>query len=76
MTDAVLVVNAGSSSIKFSFFAVRGDGLDLVVRGQAEGLYAHPRFVAKDGMGSVVSEKSWGDGTNLGHDGAWHPPPK
>ena len=70
MTDAVLVVNAGSSSIKFSLFAARGNELDLVVRGQAEGLYAHPRFVAKDRTGGVVSEKSWDDGTNLGHDGA------
>jgi len=70
MTDAVLVVNAGSSSIKFSLFAARGDELDLVVRGQTEELYARPRFVAKDRTGGVVNEKSWGDGTNLGHDGA------
>ncbi|HEY6507427.1 MAG TPA: hypothetical protein VIY56_05400, partial [Vicinamibacterales bacterium] len=70
MTEAVLVVNAGSSSIKFSLFAARGNELDLVVRGQAEGLYAHPRFVAKDRAGGVVSERSWDDGTKLGHDGA------
>ena len=70
MTDAVLVVNAGSSSIKFSLFAMRGDDLDLVVRGQVEGLYAQPRFVATDPMGRVVSAKSWDDGRQLGHDGA------
>ena len=70
MTDVVLVVNAGSSSIKFSIYAARRAELELLVRGQAEGLYAQPRFVAKNQAGEVVSEKSWGEGTRLGHDGA------
>jgi len=68
--DAIAVLNAGSSSIKFSVFAARGDALELTVRGQAEGLYTAPRFVAKDAAGKVIGEKSWGDGVKLGHDGA------
>src|SRR5262245_66367397 len=68
--DAIAVVNAGSSSLKFSLFAVRGNALELTVHGQAEGLYTAPRFVAKDAAGRIVDEKSWGDGTALGHDGA------
>lgn len=70
MTDAVLVVNAGSSSIKFSIFGARGVDLELVVRGQVEGLYSHPRFVAKNEAGGVVGEKAWDAGTKVGHDGA------
>jgi acetate kinase len=70
MTDAILVVNAGSSSIKFSLFAARGVELELVVRGQVEGLYTHPRFVVKDQTGEVVGGKSWDEGAKLGHDGA------
>jgi len=70
MADAILVVNAGSSSIKFSLFVARGGSLDVTVRGQVEGLYTSPRFVAKDDAGKAVSEKSWGDGTKLGHAGA------
>jgi acetate kinase len=70
MTDAILVLNAGSSSIKFSLFATSGQVLSLVARGQAEGLYTAPRFVAKDAAGEVVDEKAWGDGVALGHDGA------
>jgi acetate kinase len=70
MSDAILVLNAGSSSIKFSVFVQRNGGLDLALRGQAEGLYNSPRFVAKNAEGAVVSEKSWGDKTKLGHDGA------
>src|SRR5882724_321739 len=68
--DAITVVNAGSSSLKFSLFAVRGNALELTVHGQAEGLYTAPRFVAKDAPGRVLDEKSWPDGIALGHDGA------
>ena len=51
MSGAIAVLNAGSSSLKFSVFVERGDELELIARGQAEGLYTAPRFVAKDGDG-------------------------
>jgi acetate kinase len=70
MTDVYIVVNAGSSSIKFSAFAANGAELQLLLRGQIEGLYTQPRFVAKDGAGEIVGEHSWSAGTTLGHDGA------
>jgi len=70
MTDAIAVLNAGSSSFKFSLFSKNADGLALVARGQAEGLYTSPRFVAKDHSGAVINEKAWGDGISLGHGGA------
>jgi acetate kinase len=68
--DAIAVVNAGSSSIKFSLFGVRGDALELTLHGQADALYTAPRFVAKDAAGRVLDDKAWGDGVALGHDGA------
>jgi acetate kinase len=67
--DAILVLNAGSSSIKLAVFATRGDDLALELRGQVEGLYTAPRFEAHDPTGRVVAEKSW-PGTTLGHEGA------
>jgi len=70
MADAIAVLNAGSSSIKFSVFVERGGDLELIARGQAEGLYTAPRFVARDGAGALLAEKSWGEGGRLGHDGA------
>ncbi len=70
MTNTIAVLNAGSSSLKFSLFVERGDEFDLIARGQAEGLYTAPRFVAKDGAGKLLAEKSWGDGASLGHSGA------
>ena len=68
--DAIAVLNAGSSSLKFSVFTERNRALELTVRGQAEGLNTAPHFIAKDGAGKLLNEKSWGEGTRLGHDGA------
>jgi acetate kinase len=70
MRDAILVVNAGSSSIKFSLFAEAARDPELQCRGQIEGLYTAPRFVARDAGGAQLAEKSWGEGHRLGHDGA------
>jgi len=70
MTDAIAVLNAGSSSIKFSLFAQAGDDLALTVRGQAEGIHTAPRFTAKNAADETISSHAWGDGTSLGHDGA------
>ena len=69
MSDAILVLNAGSSSIKFSLFLERGDSLELFLGGQLEGLYTAPRFKAKDAVNAVIGEKAWGQGEVLGHDG-------
>ena len=46
--NAILVLNAGSSSIKFLLFAERDGELDPVVRGQIEGIQTAPRFIARD----------------------------
>jgi acetate kinase len=70
MDDVILVLNAGSSSIKFSVFDARDDQLELKLRGQIEGIYASPRFAAKDAAGKEIAARTWGEGTRLGHDGA------
>ena len=70
MSDAILVLNAGSSSIKFSVFLAQSDGLELLLNGQTEGLYTEPRFKAKDAAGAALEGRQWDKGTRLGHDGA------
>jgi acetate kinase len=70
MSDAIVVLNAGSSSIKFSLFALRADRLELTQRGQIEALYTAPRFIAEDASGKVKAEQSWAEGIKLGHAGA------
>jgi acetate kinase len=69
MTAAIAVLNAGSSSVKFSVFVDSGT-LQLQLRGQIEGLFTSPRFVARDAAGAVLGENAWGEGSRLGHDGA------
>lgn len=70
MSDAILVINAGSSSIKFSLFLEHGESFELFLGGQLEGLYNTPRFKVKDTAGAIVGEKQWVQGQSLGHDGA------
>jgi acetate kinase len=70
MADAIAVLNAGSSSIKFSLFVLRKQELELELRGQIEGIYTAPHFVAQDRTGKREAEKSWGEGAKLGHAGA------
>ncbi len=69
MADVILVLNAGSSSLKFSVFLDR-DQPELLLRGQVEGLLTHPRFLAHDAAGNVAGEQVWEAGTVLGHQGA------
>jgi acetate kinase len=68
MSAALLVLNAGSSSLKLSVF-VDEDPPRLLLRGQFEELSTRPRFVARAG-GAVIAERDWAAGTSLGHEGA------
>jgi len=70
MSDVILVLNAGSSSIKFSLFDAQADTLALKLRGLLEGLYTSPRFAAKDADGNSIGSHEWDKGTRLGHEGA------
>jgi acetate kinase len=70
MSNAILVLNAGSSSIKFSLFVARDHDLELDCKGQIEGIYTAPNFLAKDAAGKQLSARSWDEGMKLGHDGA------
>jgi acetate kinase len=69
MADAILVLNAGSSSLKFSVF-LQGEPPEPLLRGQLEGLLTEPHFVARDHAGGVIADKHWAAGTRLGHEGA------
>jgi acetate kinase len=63
MTETLLVVNAGSSSIKFQLFRVLpGDRLDLRFKGQMDGIGTHPRLAAKDAAGKVLIDQSYAPG--------------
>jgi acetate kinase len=67
---AILVLNAGSSSIKFLLYEHKDGQLDPQLRGQIEGIHTSPHFVARTACGVVAAEKRWGDEVKLGHEGA------
>ena len=57
MADAILTINAGSSSIKFALFEL-GAELTRVAEGLAEGIGTAPHLLIKAG-GKVALEKRW-----------------
>jgi acetate kinase len=60
VTDSILVVNAGSSSIKFQLFSIAvGDQLQRRLKGQIEGIGVHPRLFAKGVEGETLIDKTW-----------------
>jgi len=63
--EVVLVLNAGSSSVKFCAFASSGDRLERGLRGQVSGMRTAPHQVARSG-GDLVADRSLG-GDALGH---------
>ena len=69
MADAILVLNAGSSSIKYSLFVDSAGEPGFRLGGQIEGLYTSPRFTARDAARASLGERTWPEGTRLGHDG-------
>jgi acetate kinase len=70
MADLILVLNAGSSSLKFRAYDPAGGAPRLLVRGQIEGLYTEPVFTAAGADPAQRDEHRWSPGTALGHDGA------
>ncbi len=70
MADAIAVVNAGSSSIKFSLYVERGRDLARLAHGGIEEISTAPHFKAFDAGGACIAERRWPDGTPLGHAGA------
>ena len=71
MSQAIVVFNAGSSSLKFSLFpATPQPGLqdEPWLHGQVDGLGVHPHLQAHTPDGTVVLQRDWP--SSLGHDEA------
>lgn len=70
MNKLVLVLNSGSSSIKFAVFIANSDPLELVLRGEIEGLQSSPQFTVADSAGILLKTHSWSAGRRLSYDAA------
>ncbi len=63
MNEGILVINTGSSSIKFSLFERKAaTDFALQAKGQVEGIGTQPHFIAKT-AGRILAEKYWEDET-------------
>lgn len=66
MTDAILTLNAGSSSIKVALFELSGTGvLAPACHGEVESIGDAPRFTARDPAGTLLADERW---TSAGQD--------
>ena len=59
MTDAILVINAGSSSLKFQLFGIEGDRLRRRLKGQMSGIGVAPHLQAADGNGAETVDRTY-----------------
>jgi acetate kinase len=66
MSRSILVLNAGSSSLKFAIFdagSARDGSMNARVRGAIEDLDEAPRMAARDAAGTTIVERRWPAGT-------------
>jgi acetate kinase len=58
--DTILVVNAGSSSVKFQIFSVEGEGkLQRQIKGQMDGIGSRPRLRASGANGDPLADRAY-----------------
>ncbi|MCG7394285.1 acetate/propionate family kinase [Microvirga sp. ACRRW] len=71
MTPVLIVLNAGSSSLKFQVYDMF-DGMEprLVWKGFYEGLGGAVHFIVKDTGGTPLDEMTWSSGDGIGHEEA------
>jgi acetate kinase len=69
MVPVSLVLNAGSSSIKFQLFEAGGvDEPRRIYRGLFDGLGSSPHFVVRSQAGEIAGEMRWGEAEPFGHE--------
>lgn len=60
MQNSILVINAGSSSLKFSVFdLLNAEQLCQRVTGQVEGISTAPHLKVKDNNGQTIADRHW-----------------
>lgn len=58
--DTILVVNAGSSSVKFQVYSVEGEGaLRRQIKGQIDGIGSRPRLRASGANGNPIADRAY-----------------
>ena len=73
VSDAIVVVNAGSTSLKFGAYTVDATrSLPLLCRGQIDSMENDPRFVVMNAVGKQLGVHEWGKDRAIDHKKALH----
>ena len=73
MSDAILVVNSGSTSVKFAAYAMDAAGsLPVLCGGRIDSMQGDPHFVVKNEAGKPLAAHEWGKGHAIDHKTALH----
>ncbi len=73
MSEAIVVFNAGSTSLKFGAYAVDASrALPLLCRGDIDSMENEPHFVVKNDTGKPLDDHKWGKGHAIDHKAALH----
>ena len=60
MAKGILVINAGSTSVKFAAYRHDGgDDLSCAARGQIEGIGSQPHFIVKGADNKPIDAHEW-----------------
>jgi acetate kinase len=59
MNAAVVVINAGSSSVKFALWKARAEDAELLLKGEVSGIGRLPHFIAHDAAGKILADRTW-----------------
>lgn len=59
MSDAIFVINAGSSSIKFKLYRQTVDDIEPILGGKLDGIGTRPRLTARDDKGAVLVDRAF-----------------
>jgi len=73
MSEAIVVFNAGSTSLKFAAYEVGAAGaLPLLRVGRIDSMQSDPHFIVKDAAGKPLVSHEWGEGHAIDHRTALH----
>ncbi len=75
--DAIVVFNAGSTSVKFGAYALSAASeptltLRLLCHGRIDSMQGDPHFIATDAAGKPMDVHEWGEGHAIDHQAAMH----
>ena len=73
MSEAIVVLNSGSTSLKFAAYAIEAAGSPaLLSRGRIDSMQDDPHFIVKDAAGKPLDAHEWGEDQPIDHKTALH----